>query len=560
MPGEHALRPGRQRGLSAAQQFVSLRSGRMPPGRGLMRQDGFTWTCTLQPTPLSREYDVRIEYRRDRSPHVFVDKPDLVTLAEGRDLPHVYEQSPTRLCLYLPGSGEWHDRLLVGPIVIPWASLWLFYFEDWLTSGEWRGGGQHPPRKEERDPAQHRPHHRKHRAVAERRPPMAKAPRSPGVSTGRSNTLRPPTRQMIWARAAGRCQYRGCNCDLIGDPIAGKDDGTFGFVAHIIADAPDGPRGDPILSPRLGDDVYNLMLLCHPHHKLIDVDQKDIHTVEVLQAMKAAHEERIAIVTAIQPERASQALVFTTTIGARQAPVTFAEMSAAMLPERYPAEPRPISLEVVGSGSRDSDPDFWAVEARNLGRQFATKVQARIETRGIQHLTVFALAPQPLLIELGRLLGDISDVEVRQLHREPKGWRWAGNEEPIRYTVERPTAPSGTPALVIGISATIEKGRITGVLGDACIWAIHAEGAHNDIMRCPEDLAAFRRILRGLLDEIKAAHGEQASIAVFPAVPVSAAVEIGRVWMPKADLPLVVYDQNRQFGGFQPTLTVAPQR
>lgn len=28
--------------------------------------------------------------------------------------------------------------------VVPWTSLWLFYFEDWLDSGEWRGGGMHP--------------------------------------------------------------------------------------------------------------------------------------------------------------------------------------------------------------------------------------------------------------------------------------------------------------------------------------------------------------------------------------------------------------------------------
>ena len=29
--------------------------------------------------------------------------------------------------------------------VVPWTSLWLFYFEDWLASNEWKGGGEHPP-------------------------------------------------------------------------------------------------------------------------------------------------------------------------------------------------------------------------------------------------------------------------------------------------------------------------------------------------------------------------------------------------------------------------------
>jgi len=32
----------------------------------------------------------------------------------------------------------------------------------------------------------------------------------------------------VWARAGGRCEYRGCNVDLVGDLIAGKDGGLFG--------------------------------------------------------------------------------------------------------------------------------------------------------------------------------------------------------------------------------------------------------------------------------------------------------------------------------------------
>lgn len=39
--------------------------------------------------------------------------------------------------------------------VVPWTALWLFYFEDWLASGEWKGGGQHPP---EGYPARRRSH------------------------------------------------------------------------------------------------------------------------------------------------------------------------------------------------------------------------------------------------------------------------------------------------------------------------------------------------------------------------------------------------------------------
>ena len=34
--------------------------------------------------------------------------------------------------------------------VVPWAALWLFYFEEWLVSDKWKGGGAHPPKSDRR--------------------------------------------------------------------------------------------------------------------------------------------------------------------------------------------------------------------------------------------------------------------------------------------------------------------------------------------------------------------------------------------------------------------------
>ena len=48
-----------------------------------------------------------------------------------------------RLCLYLPKTGEWHDRRLLSGTIVPWSILWLLYFEEWLASDDWKGGGAH---------------------------------------------------------------------------------------------------------------------------------------------------------------------------------------------------------------------------------------------------------------------------------------------------------------------------------------------------------------------------------------------------------------------------------
>ncbi|RRD22040.1 HNH endonuclease [Brucella pituitosa] len=361
----------------------------------------------------------------------------------------------------------------------------------------------------------------------------------------------------LWARAAGRCQFRGCNCELIGDLLSGKEDKMFGFIAHIVADSPEGARGHPTRSAALARDISNLMLLCAKCHRLIDNEAPNDHPEELLVLMKEEHERRIRLASGIQPDRASHVIRFGASIGKNEALVARDDIFASMLPERSPASFDTIDLEMLGLSLDDTEEQYWQVQQTNLQRQFAEKIRGRIERQQITHASVFALAPQPLLIELGRQLCDILPVEVHQRHREPATWKWQNDSPPIEFQVEAPTQVYSTVALILGVSATIPKERIEAVLGqDVSVWSITAISPHNDVMRSDGDLSRFRQELRRLFDKIKSVHGEGAAINVFPALPVSAAVEMGRVWMPKADLPLNVFDQNRKIGGFVSALRI----
>jgi hypothetical protein len=372
-------------------------------------------------------------------------------------------------------------------------------------------------------------------------------------------SIPPKTQLALWAKAAGRCEYRGCNEELVGDLVAGREDGKFGFIAHIVADSADGPRGNPIRSPVLAKDPNNLMLLCAKHHKGVDVDYLADHPEPVLLEMKAEHEDRIAIVTGMAQERAAHVLRFAADIGSRDALISTRSIFAAMPPDHHPAEGRTIDIELAGSAFRDHEPAYWKFQQDNLRRIFAQRVKERIEQREIKQLSVFALAPQPLLIELGNLLGDIVPVKVHQKYREPSTWRWQSGQPAINFLVsEYSGPPEKTIALKLALSATVTDDRIRAVLGnDVAIWSLTAENPHNDIMRRPEDLALFKQKLRQLFDRIKAVHGEASTINLFPILPNSAAVEVGRVRMPKADLPLLIYDQNRSAGGFIPAFTIS---
>jgi hypothetical protein len=138
------MRFDRPRPLTASQQYLNLRGNPVCAGKGELRAGRLTWRYRTSPSALSRDYDLRIEFRQGDTPDAFVDGPDLRALADGRRIPHVYKQCPLRLCLYLPKTYEWQPWMRIDQTLVPWAALWLFYFEEWLVSHDWKGGGIHP--------------------------------------------------------------------------------------------------------------------------------------------------------------------------------------------------------------------------------------------------------------------------------------------------------------------------------------------------------------------------------------------------------------------------------
>jgi hypothetical protein len=68
----------------------------------------------------------------------------------------------------------------------------------------------------------------------------------------------------LWGKAGGRCQYDGCNEALWTDSLT-QAEFNSAYIAHIIADKPTGPRGDPTLSEQLKADISNLIARARPY-------------------------------------------------------------------------------------------------------------------------------------------------------------------------------------------------------------------------------------------------------------------------------------------------------
>lgn len=354
----------------------------------------------------------------------------------------------------------------------------------------------------------------------------------------------------LWGQAAGRCQYEGCNKPLWRDSLT-QAEFNIAYIAHIIADRPDGPRGDSELSEKLKADLSNLMLMCDEHHRYIDREDVEGHPVERLREMKRRHEDRINRLTSLMENKQSHVILYGANIGQHRAPLSFKKACQAMLPHWYPAEKPALELSWKNSPFQDHEGTYWAIERENLRRQFHDVVRPKMATGEVEHFSIFALGPQPLLMELGRLLSDIPAAEVYQLHREPPDWIWQEHTERFDFILQETPVPYKEVALNLSLSATIDNSRISSILGEnTSIWTFSIETPHNDFLKSLEQLSLFRQKFRQLLDKIKTKHGQDTLLHLFPATPVAIAVEIGRVWMPKADLPIRIYDQNRKTGGF----------
>jgi hypothetical protein len=164
----------------------------------------------------------------------------------------------------------------------------------------------------------------------------------------------------------------------------------------------------------------------------------------------------------------------------------------------------------------------------------------------------------PLLIRLGALFTDKTPAQVYQLHREPKQtWRWYPEPKNAHYRTIEPKTFNDPPALILSLSSKIAHDRITDVLGEkVSMWELTIDEPHNDFLRSCDQLSRFREAARRLLVRISSKHGNRTPLSIFPAMPVAAAVDLGRLRMPKAEMPWIIYDHHNKSGAFVKTLQI----
>jgi len=274
------------------------------------------------------------------------------------------------------------------------------------------------------------------------------------------------------------------------------------------------------------------------------------HPEDRLLKMKKGHEERIELVTGIMPDKKSHIIIYTAKVGKHEVNVNYKQASVAMIPDRLPVSDRPIELGIRNSMECDHTPEYWELQVRQLETSFRALVQPMLGGHSIQDFSIFAFAPQPLLIKLGTLLSDKYPSHIFQFHRQDGTWKWKDEAEEKGFKLIEPGDKTKIPALVFSLSGTIDKKEVASVLGENCsIWEITIEKPFYDFLKTKELLSLFREKARHAIERIKQIHNCN-PLHIFPAMPVSAAVEFGKLWLPKADMSMVIYDMNTATTGY----------
>jgi hypothetical protein len=99
------------------------------------------WIGSITPTPTSDRYLVRIYYKIPKRPEVTVISPQLKFAPGHNRLPHTFPPDWKHLCLYM--VPDWNPEKPMNWIV-PWISLWLYFYEAWRLTGLWLGEGHEP--------------------------------------------------------------------------------------------------------------------------------------------------------------------------------------------------------------------------------------------------------------------------------------------------------------------------------------------------------------------------------------------------------------------------------
>lgn len=362
-------------------------------------------------------------------------------------------------------------------------------------------------------------------------------------------------RRDLWILSGAHCEFRGC-MNRIDQNFLTKQRVTLGEYCHIIGDQVGGPRGNRQLSQELAKHPDNLILCCSGCHKTIDDGNlENDYPPQLLLEMKREHETHIQRLYDATDVKISIPFLITGPLRGRPTAISIQQARAAVLKKtgytRFPAA-NEVVISLNNFPYREDQPSYW--EAAKQHADLALQgLSHRIQNREIQYLDIFGLAQIPILAYIGYKLGDCVPATVHQAQRAEPQWEWPQNSR-IRHVgfqyEELPTDAVKELAVVISVSGRIQQADVKRAVPGIRICVLDIPDPSPAVVDCEAVQEEFVSVWRKFLSELHKRYG-RIKLHVFPALPNSLAVELGRCVFPKVAPETQVWDYYD--GNFIPT-------
>lgn len=369
-------------------------------------------------------------------------------------------------------------------------------------------------------------------------------------TTVKRGRIKESVRNALWARTAGRCTI--CNRRLLGDQRTYLHSVLLAELAHNIGatDGVESPRSEANDGVDDTEAEENLLLLCHDCHKIIDnPDHIDFFPPEKLREIKESFERRIEMVTDNGGLTRTAALRVGCVIRGSLAMASQREIAETLLAVNYLGlvETRrsgDFTCRINGSaGGRG----FWDAAQQSIDDTLA-QVRQAADSGDVEHVSVFAIAPVPLLVYLGFNLDDKTPTRLFQKHRDQfTGWSWSDQSSPVDFEIVAPGQDASAEAVTLICALTSEVSRAAIPPDVAALPVIEVRPVGTPpgpiLISHERTLVNFAERWRDALAMAEARFPSAQRWHLIASAPVTASIEAGRAIVRDVHPPVTLYER-----------------
>jgi hypothetical protein len=277
-----------------------------------------------------------------------------------------------------------------------------------------------------------------------------------------------------------------------------------------------------------------------------------VYTVEVLRQIKKDHEDMVTAATDFATQHRTLVVVTDANVRDSSVKASHRQIAQALVASRrapYSIDGRPVRVTIDLADS-ETDPWVWERGKQRIDEAVA-KVRADTEAGHVDHVSVFAIAPIPLLVYLGHLLDDKIGVDVYRRARvdSDRAWCWPTEQsDPPKFvsSMEQVDADAAEAVVLVSVSGSVSRARIPESLKTLPRIELRLNELVPNLNRLdsPEAIASFGAAWRDTLGRVEHDLPSVDRLHVLAAVPVPAAIAMGRYRSRSANPALVIYQRN----------------